>query len=417
MLQSSCGVLEPLGLVGVAIDGLSRRLAAARVDFCGLDLPGRSVLRATTTAVLPESLVTRVDEGQQAPLSAAAVAPLQAEVSVAIAKLVTELVAQTGSDRPLAIGVLDSGWWQLAAGRASARLGLADSSLLAELTGLSVIEDFAARDLALGGRGGPLTAVPLWALLHDAKKSRVVVDLDDTTQVTYLPACCESSGLARVAAFQMTAGGELLDRLAKAMSDGRPVDDAAGRLAVQGRKHSKLIDFLLKESGGVLPAADVWEPRAWQAERLAVRLVEQAVAEDCRVADVLCSTAHGIAGAVAQAVHDRVPKTPPLEQVILTGRYRQHGLLRREIFAQLADVEVLDVEALEVEEAAIEPAIAATLAYLHLKQVPATGTQISGIQSPRVLGRLTPGTPQAWQRLLKTLAGNLPARLPLRSAI
>ena len=45
----------------------------------------------------------------------------------------------------------------------------------------------------------------------------------------------------------------------------------------------------------------------------------------------------------------------------------------------------------------------------HLDQTPACPTAITGARTPRVLGRLTPGSPQAWQRLLHEMAGHQPA--------
>ena len=58
----------------------------------------------------------------------------------------------------------------------------------------------------------------------------------------------------------------------------------------------------------------------------------------------------------------------------------------------------------------------AVLTVLHLDQVPASSTLTTGISAPRVLGRLTPGSPQAWQRLRNHLSDNRPAKISLRSA-
>ncbi len=80
------------------------------------------------------------------------------------------------------------------------------------MTGLSVVDAFEARDLAQGGMGGPLFALPQWMLLHDAKKPRVLVDLGRTTRITYLPASYEASGASRVAAETGASGATMNGR-------------------------------------------------------------------------------------------------------------------------------------------------------------------------------------------------------------
>ena len=55
------------------------------------------------------------------------------------------------------------------------------------LTGLNVIDAFPARDLAQGGLGGPLIALPEWLLLRHRDRSRVLLDLGRTVRVD-LPA-------------------------------------------------------------------------------------------------------------------------------------------------------------------------------------------------------------------------------------
>ena len=52
-----------------------------------------------------------------------------------------------------------------------------------------------------------------------------------------------------------------------------------------------------------------------------------------------------------------------------------------------------------------------------LDQVPANPTSITKAATPRLLGRLTGGSPQNWQLLLETCAGSSAALRPLRAAV
>ena len=68
-------------------------------------------------------------------------------------------------------------------------------------------------------------------------------------------------------------------------------------------------------------------------------------------------------------------------------------------------------------DSGVRDSVAAILAILHQDQTPACPTAISGARVPRVLGRLTPGSPQRWHRLLREMAAETPAVVSLRSAI
>jgi hypothetical protein len=52
-----------------------------------------------------------------------------------------------------------------------------------------------------------------------------------------------------------------------------------------------------------------------------------------------------------------------------------------------------------------------------MDQIPASHTAISKTETPRLLGRLTPGSPRTWLKMLETCAANSPAMRPLRSAM
>jgi 1,6-anhydro-N-acetylmuramate kinase len=68
-------------------------------------------------------------------------------------------------------------------------------------------------------------------------------------------------------------------------------------------------------------------------------------------------------------------------------------------------------------DAAIDPAAAALLALLHVDHTPANPMSLTGASSPRVLGRLTPGSPTRWHRLLSEMSAHRPAMMSLRSAV
>jgi len=92
-------------------------------------------------------------------------------------------------------------------------------------------------------------------------------------------------------------------------------------------------------------------------------------------------------------------------------------LLLREVAAKFPGIPLRRAREVGVAWEAVDAAAGALLALLHLDQVPANPPEVTGAEVARVLGRLTPGSPQSWQRLLAELTGCRPAVRPLRSAL
>src|SRR5205809_823904 len=80
---------------------------------------------------------------------------------VRFALAVRQLLEQSRQAAPqvLAIGCPGVSLWHDANGRYPATLNLGMTGVLAERSGLTVINDFASRDLAVGGQGVPMTAL------------------------------------------------------------------------------------------------------------------------------------------------------------------------------------------------------------------------------------------------------------------
>jgi anhydro-N-acetylmuramic acid kinase len=135
------------------------------------------------------------------------------------------------------------------------------------------------------------------------------------------------------------------------------------------------------------------------------------------VRDLLCTACHFVAETLARAVRERLPKTPPVEQLLLVGGGQKNGMLLRSVAQRMAGAKFITAGQIGMDETGIEPAAAALLAQLHIDQTPANTSLLTGARAPRVLGRLTPGSPPHWNRLLRELAENRPAVLPLRNAV
>jgi anhydro-N-acetylmuramic acid kinase len=327
-----------------------------------------------------------------------------------------------GAERILAVGVHDGGLWHRRRHALTGYLPLCDAARLADLTGLNVIDAFAARDLAQDGLGGPLLPGPQWVLLHDMQRNRVLIDLGDSVRVTWMPAARDSDGVARVNAFDAGPGMRLLDRLVATWTETRRTRQisshrqAAFDLAAQGKAIDDLTSAWLANPYFSRPL-----PR-WHALGVATKTfcdaaLRLSAGRSWSLCDVLCTAIHFIAAHTARCLAYDLPNFGRIDEVILTGDGQHSSLLTQSLAERVGGVAWKREIELDVSAAALAPACVAILALLHLDQTPANLLAVTGARKGRVLGRLTPGSPQRWQQLVKSLADTKPAVLSLRSAL
>jgi anhydro-N-acetylmuramic acid kinase len=187
-------------------------------------------------------------------------------------------------------------------------------------------------------------------------------------------------------------------------------------MAVQGRCIGHLIDLWLADPYFQRPPPR-WYPLGVRPDAELHKTVQMAVEEGWTVRDLLCTATHFIAESIARAVRAHLPAAPPLGEILLSGGGARNGFLLAEIARRLPGIPQRSA----IDETAggniLEAAAAAVLGLMHIDQMPSNPGLVTGARSPRVLGRLTPGSSRRWERLLQMLA-RIPAEVPkMRQAI
>ncbi|MBI3837485.1 MAG: anhydro-N-acetylmuramic acid kinase [Planctomycetia bacterium] len=141
--------------------------------------------------------------------------------------------------------------------------------------------------------------------------------------------------------------------------------------------------------------------------------------EACADAPRAAQAAHDqiAADAVTRCIMTDLPQIPPIEELVLCGMGEPSTAFGGELTRRLPAVRVLDPATLGIPLGALKPAAVALLGLLHLDQIPANATGITGARIPRVLGRLTPGSLANWHRLVREMANAKPSVVALRSAV
>ncbi len=393
------------GIQGALVRVLGRGLSVAVDVVATSHSEGRGADRTGTEP-------TRAGPREDSP---ADVAELAADVT---ASLVARLAPVQGG--VLAIGLQGFGLWQHDLVHGRCYVPQCDTARLAQLTGLTVVDDFPGRDLADQGRGGPCEAAGIWILLGDrgtipGRRIRALLELGDTIRLMLLPPRQPGQLPPHLLAYDVTPGDQLLAELMRHLSEPQPSGDSPGKLAVQGRQIGPLLEgWLAMVESTPLP----WQPDGFfPLEPWLQVLTEQLPDHQASLHDVLCTAVHFIARRIAQHLKEQLPRSQPVGQLILTGSGRRNGFLVHQIQQWLPELEFSDVEAWSIPAATLPAAATAILAQLHIDQVPANSPSLTGARAPRILGRLTPGCPTNWHQVLADMALTLPAKLPLRNAV
>lgn len=284
--------------------------------------------------------------------------------------------------------------WNDTEGRYPSTLGLGMAAVLAERTGLTVVSDFRARDLAAGGLGTGLTALIDHLLFHDPGEPRALVHLGGLASVVYLP---PEARPRQVLAFHAGPCNVLLDALMRHLTGGREGFDAGGKHAVQGRCiEPLLLGWLGHPSLQRRPPRTI--PLHAFGDDFACQAVQQARQIQAGLHDVLCTATHFVAQCLGRSLERFLPVKPA--RVLLSGGGTRNGFLWKLLEQQLPGLPLERVDAHGVPSAARKPLAFAGLAALTLDGVPASLTTATGASGSRLLGSLTPGSPPNWSRCL-----------------
>jgi anhydro-N-acetylmuramic acid kinase len=262
---------------------------------------------------------------------------------------------------------------------------LDDAAVIAERTGIPVVNNFRARDVAAGGQGAPLVPIAD-ALLFAGSGWRALQNIGGIGNVTVVP---PDGTLTSVRAFDTGPGVGVLDAVVRYTNPALRYDHD-GALAARGTVVQSVVDALLAE-----PYFAAEPPKSTGRELFDAAYVERLIVMvrdangGATDADLIATATALTAQSIADAYRRFIPE--PIEEVLISGGGAKNGELRRQLAAAIAPLTVRTFEERYFDGEAKEAVAFALLAHLHLEGISGNVPTATGARGGRVLGSLTPG--------------------------
>jgi anhydro-N-acetylmuramic acid kinase len=276
-------------------------------------------------------------------------------------------------------------------------LQLGQPAIIAEVTGLPVVSDLRARDVAAGGQGAPLASTldALW--LAGAGGPRAALNLGGIANITVVGAAGET-----VLAYDTGPASCLLDIAATRLTGGTQRCDEDGRMALVGQVRNDLLTRLLAEPYYALPP-----PKSTGRELFNLEYVDRrldglpTVAGPDLMATLTELTARTVAGACLR--HG-------VTEVVASGGGVRNPALMAALARALSRVTLVTAEQRGLPSEAKEAYLFALLGFLSWHGMPGSVPSATGARGARVLGRISPGMgalrlPEVWGTVGRLVIG------------
>jgi anhydro-N-acetylmuramic acid kinase len=254
-------------------------------------------------------------------------------------------------------------------------LQLGQPAWIAELTGLPVVSDVRARDIAAGGQGAPLVSL-FDSMLFGGEERRALLNLGGIANITVV-----GSGRAPLA-FDTGPANALMDAIVYSRTGGSEAYDRDGRHAAAGVVDQRLLAELLAE-----PYFSLEPPKSTGRELFSLAYLEQRLPASVGLDDILATLAALTAQSVAKAC-----LAQSVSEVVAAGGGTFNPTLMTMLGEALGAIPIRSIEEWGIPRAAKEAYAFALLGFMTAHNWPGVVAGATGADHVSILGSVTPGS-------------------------
>jgi anhydro-N-acetylmuramic acid kinase len=265
--------------------------------------------------------------------------------------------------------------------RVASTLQIGEAAVLAERTGIPVVNDFRPRDIACGGRGAPLVPLVDYLLYRDRRLGRVALNIGGIANLTAIPAGARAE---KVIAFDTGPGNMVIDQLVSRATEGRQKYDRGGRMARRGRVNRELLDELLDE-----PYYRAKPPKTAGREQYGKEFVERLVGTGLALPGLVATATALTAATVAAGIERFVRPRMKVDELIVSGGGAHNPEIMEHLAGFLPGVAVATSADFGIDVDAKEAIAFAVLAYQTWRGRAGNLPSATGARRAAVLGKVT----------------------------
>ncbi len=254
-------------------------------------------------------------------------------------------------------------------------LQIGDGSVLAERTGIRVVSNFRARDIAAGGQGAPLVPFFDFRMFRHPKRRRVALNIGGIANITNIPG---GATLDQVTAFDTGPGNMVIDQLVAVHTGGKQNYDGGGRIARAGKPDPQLLSALLRD-----PFYRRKPPRTAGREQYGREFIARLRATGLPLPDLIATATLLTASAIARAIG------PEPGDLIASGGGVHNEFLMAHLHALLPRMQLATTRDYGIDPDAKEAIAFALLAYETWNRRPSNVPGATGAKHAVVLGALS----------------------------
>jgi anhydro-N-acetylmuramic acid kinase len=257
-------------------------------------------------------------------------------------------------------------------------LQIGESAVIAERTGITVINDFRVRDIAAGGQGAPLVPFVDYLLFAHPKRTRIALNIGGIANLTRIPAKAKPD---QVIAFDTGPGNMVIDALVSEFTKGKQLFDRNGAIATSGSVDRALLDKLLAD-----PYYKRKPPKSAGREQYGAEFVFHLLATKRKLPDLIATATALTAATIAIGVN----LAGGAEELIAAGGGVHNRQLMGNLAALLPQTRIGTTNDYGIDPDAKEAIAFAVLAYRTHRGLSGNLPSATGAKRPVVLGKITP---------------------------